>query len=51
MVTGSFSIVEKPSTLIRADDSDGVHDPLAKLFIETPHQVPDGVSEHAHESG
>jgi len=51
IVMGFFSVVSKASTLIGADDPDGLDNPLAKLVIEAPHQVADGIPEHPHEGG
>ena len=51
IVTGCFSMVAKPSTLIGANDPYGLDNPLAELVIEAPHQVPDRISKHPHQSG
>ena len=51
IVMGFFAVVSKASTLIWANDPDGLDNPLAKLVIEAPHQVADGIPKHPHESG
>ena len=47
---GLFSPGAKASAVIGANDPDGLHDPLTQMVIEAPHEVPDGVPEHANES-
>ena len=49
IVTGYFPMPRKHLTLIGANDPHGLDNPLAELLVEAPHQVPDGVPEHAHE--
>jgi len=51
IVMGFFAAVSKASTLIGANDPDGLHNPFPKLVIEAPHEVADGIPKHPHEGG
>jgi hypothetical protein len=48
---GLFFDGPETSTLIGANDPDRLDNPFPKLVVEAPHQVPNGIPEHAHEGG